>query len=74
LDASSDRNGPKSGLFLDLKLNKINYLDSMAERERFEPSHNKGVTCKFSENTPENTSRKLALFFVRNSMETCGGF
>jgi hypothetical protein len=31
------RNGPKTGLFLDVKLNKINILDCMAEREGFEP-------------------------------------
>ena len=46
----------------------------LAEREGSESSHNKGVRYHFSENTPENTSRKLTLCFVRNGLETDSGF
>ena len=37
LVASGRRNCPKSGQTLDVKLNKVNNLDCMAEREGFEP-------------------------------------
>jgi hypothetical protein len=69
--ASIHRNGPKTGLLLDLKLNKINNLDCMAEREGSKLSHNKRVTHHISENTPENTSPNQLLQLLRNNTETC---